>query len=291
MKKEEVSRQVDEYDIIAITETKIKTKDQIYFKGYESHFQGRKVGVGNVTAGGIVLLIKQGIKYTRLPIKGNISKNCETMGLKTNIGNKDVNIVLVYRRPGQIEKKNSWKQLIRDNRGKGEFILIGDFNAHNRTWNCATTDANGVILANETEEEGLYLINGDTMSRMGEGNDKDSNLDLMFATKGVVDTIKYRQEEDSWGSDHFPVEFEIGQKVEIYRKRTNRISLKRTNWKTYEEIMEERGKEMGEGQYDQLNVEGKYVNIKDMMIEAVNIATNRKDIDKGTSIGGNREKG
>lgn len=56
---------------------------------------------------------------------------------------------------------------------------MGDFNAHNRMWNCEMIDANGEKLAEEMEEMNMFLVNGDTKSRMGESNVKPG-LDVCF---------------------------------------------------------------------------------------------------------------
>ncbi|KMQ90583.1 pol-like protein [Lasius niger] len=45
---------------------------------------------------------------------------------------------------------------------------MGDFNAHNTTWNCVQTDTNGDRLWEVTYNKDLICLNEDTMSRLGE---------------------------------------------------------------------------------------------------------------------------
>lgn len=96
-------------------------------------------------------------------------------------------------------------------------ILAGDFNAHNVSWNCKNSDYSGRILLEETEEEGLYIVNDDTMSRMGNVSQQDSYLDVVFVSESIVDKVRYEQLEDTWGSDHFPIicDFEVQSQLMI----------------------------------------------------------------------------
>lgn len=82
---------------------------------------------------------------------------------------------------------------------------MGDFNAHYTAWNCESTDANGERFLNEFEDEDMFIVNFDTLTRMGEMGQRDSNLDLVWCNSKILDMITYQVGEDSWGSDHCPV--------------------------------------------------------------------------------------
>lgn len=51
-------------------------------------------------------------------------------------------------------------------------------------------DKNGENLYEELGEKGLFVINHDTLSKMDEGGQKDSNLDLVFGLINIFDQIK-----------------------------------------------------------------------------------------------------
>lgn len=151
-------------------------------------------------------------------------------------------------------------------------------------WNCEETDPNGTRLADEMEQEDMYILNSDTLSRVGEGkNTRNSNLDLMFGSISMVNKITYRQIKDLWGSDHYPVEFCLQLKLEIYIKKNNRCSTKRTNWKEYAGLIRVKSEELDSDDYKKSSIEDKYIIIKDLMIESVNEATGRNGLKKYTS--------
>lgn len=77
------------------------------------------------------------------------------------------------------------------------------------------------------EEKDLYVVNRDTLTRVGEGGRRHSNLDLCFSSEELLYIIKHKQLEDIWGSDHYPIEFVIGITKRIYKKKTNRLSTKK----------------------------------------------------------------
>lgn len=112
-------------------------------------------------------------------------------------------------------------------------LCVGDFNAHNQLWNCDRTDKNGEILQDEMEECDLFVINRDTLSHVGEGGRRHLNIDLGFGSADLVSITKYKQINDTWGSDHYPIEFDIEAVRKVYKKRTNRISTKKTDWNIY----------------------------------------------------------
>lgn len=55
----------------------------------------------------------------------------------------------------------------------------------------------------DTKSEDLFLVNWDTMSRLGNTVQCNSNIDLMFAVEKLLDKMSYGQADDTWKSDHF----------------------------------------------------------------------------------------
>lgn len=117
--------------------------------------------------------------------------------------------------------------MVKIDQGNG-IIITGDFNAHYVLWNCKGCDYNGEMLLKDMEDKNLYIVNKDTKSRIGNIAQKDSNLDLMFCSADMIGLIEYQQMEDPWDSDHFPIEFHIGINIRRYKKRTTRITNKKT---------------------------------------------------------------
>ncbi|XP_077277505.1 uncharacterized protein LOC143905790 [Temnothorax americanus] len=117
--------------------------------------------------------------------------------------------------------------------GEDDVIVLGDFNAHNTLWNCDSTNESGDTLLDIMNDKDLLCVNVDTKSRLGYSGQRDSNLDLLFCSMGIIDEMECCQEEDKWGSDHFPLTFRIDRQTRIYRKLTNRVFTKRTDWERY----------------------------------------------------------
>ncbi|XP_020297805.1 golgin subfamily A member 6-like protein 22 [Pseudomyrmex gracilis] len=106
--------------------------------------------------------------------------------------------------------------------------------------NCDIEDAEGEALLTEMEDENMIVVNIDTITRLGDIGQRDSNIDLVWARNAITHLIEYKIIGDTWGSDHYPIEITIGMAPQQYRKRSNRITNKKTNWEEYQEILESR---------------------------------------------------
>lgn len=168
---------------------------------------------------------------------------------------------------------------------KMSIVIAGDFNAHHEVWNCYNTDRSGEVLLAETEEEGLFVINYDTMSRLGSPSQRDSNIDLLFANDSVMEKISYKQGYDTWGSDHYPIIFEIKARRNTYKKKSNRLSTKKTKWLEYQAFLDSEDNKVDAGDYLRLNIKEKYSYIIDKMKKAVRFATLGRKKKKTGEIG------
>lgn len=63
---------------------------------------------------------------------------------------------------------------------------------------------------------------------------------------------------------------------EIYKKKTNRCSTKKTNWQVYSSILGMEENRLEEGEFIELQMKERYKYIVNKMKEAVTIATYRK---------------
>lgn len=59
------------------------------------------------------------------------------------------------------------------------------------------------------EEYGLYVVNTDSEIWMGDRKKRPSNLVLAFASDDILGGISYSQGRDTWGSNHFPISFNV----------------------------------------------------------------------------------
>lgn len=154
--------------------------------------------------------------------------------------------------------------------------MVGDFNAHHTAWNCESTDANGERFLNEFEDEDMFIVNFDTLTRMGEMGQRDSNLDLIWCNSKILDMITYQVGEDSRGSNHCPVFFKCDILYKTYVKRTNRITSKRTDWGKYAGILEDREYELESEVFRELEWEDRYDYMIDSLKKAAFEATGKR---------------
>lgn len=153
-KLEELSKRIYDYDIVIITETKRNNKDVLKFKGY--NVVEKKFLKEEKSAGGIAIIVRQDLKIKKLNEIIVKSSNIEILGVNISGLDRELNCFAIYRRPGIIESRKSWRDIVEKIKKLNKVILLGDFNAHNTIWNCEDTDKNGEILQEEMEEEGFF---------------------------------------------------------------------------------------------------------------------------------------
>ncbi|KAK0160438.1 hypothetical protein PV328_007848 [Microctonus aethiopoides] len=285
-KKNEISNKILEYDIIILTETKY-SRESIYFTDCNTIIKKSK---GN--SGGIIIIVKNYIEFETINGWNNIGEDFDITGIRITNTKDKINIVGVYRRPQKNTSKRQWQNIMSFEDRKAETIVMGDFNAHNMMWNCQTTDRNGEYLHEIMDQNGYICSNQETQSRIGYIGQRSSNIDLIFSTTNLIDKIDIKQNEDSWGSDHIPIEITIGEKIEYYRKKTNKITTKKTVWKNYpravEKIYEERKSKEGEQSERETDLESRYQKFTETIKQAIMVISGNK---KKKEILQNREKG
>lgn len=107
------------------------------------------------------------------------------------------------------------------------------------------------------------------------------NIDLLFGTSRLADIkADIKQDEDTWGSDHYPIEVTLNEEVHRYRKRANRISTKKIIWKNYPKVvLKKYEKRKGEKNIEKTerNLETKYQEFIRTLKEAVKEISERKE--------------
>lgn len=154
----------------------------------------------------------------------------------------NINLIAVYRRPNERINRRNWKEILKFDRRNMEIVIAGDFNAHNTMWNCFNTDIHGENLL-EVMNDDFVCCNIDTESRFGDTEQRTSTIDLFFGTNGIVNNFECVQLTDPWGSEHFPLEGRFNTQYMTYRKRSNRISTKKTDWTKLKAHIQEKLKE------------------------------------------------
>lgn len=160
-KREEVTKYMEEYDVVVISEVKMRERDNLKFSGFRTYHKLREEG--RMAAGGILILVKNKIGQEAMGDVGGGEETIESLGVRIRgEEGRMINLIGIYRKPGKRTRKESWINVIRRAREENSIMMVGDFNAKHRIWNCEVTDKNGENLEEAMEQENLYIINSDT---------------------------------------------------------------------------------------------------------------------------------
>lgn len=267
-KKEEITKRVKEFDIFAITESKLDALNTYNISGYSTV---RLDSVGS--SGGIVVFIHNKIGF-RIINTNLATNNCDILAISMDC--IDLDLIIIYRRPYGVESKSFWSKICKLGKTRKNTIIAGDFNSHHTAWNCYNIDKNGDNLLQATHDSGFFCINRDTMSRINNPNERPSNIDLIFASSSVIGSIDYKQLEDTWDSDHFPLLLELDRGVKLYKKKSNKLSTKCTDWNVYTDTIKTMCEELKLKCANE-NRRIKYIDLTNIMYKAVNKASGRKE--------------
>ncbi|KYN16954.1 hypothetical protein ALC57_10777 [Trachymyrmex cornetzi] len=147
-------------------------------------------------------------------------------------------------------------------------------------WNCGFTDTIGDSLQEAMERRDFICVNVDTCYRIGAIEERDSNLDLLFCSAAVLDTIEYDQLDDSWDSDHFSIAFAFETQQRIYSKRTNRMTTKKTDWIKYAELVRSEFEKFAAEPHDLMTggdvLSAHYSGFTNVLTDAAHVASGRR---------------
>lgn len=126
----EVWKIIQDYDICVLTEIREREEKKMRVAGYNVIVRNNN-NRDKIKSGGIAIYVKKELCIEE--DKANNKKTDEGLD-KINIkikGKKDdINLIGLYRRPGRIERKGFWKDLLKGIDKNSKTILLGDFNAH-----------------------------------------------------------------------------------------------------------------------------------------------------------------
>ena len=116
-------------------------------------------------------------------------------------------------------------------------IWVGDFNAHNPLWGSKDRDKNGEAVEELMDRRGLVCLNDGRPTRFDIRTGRVSCIDLAIASpelagKGEWETI----EENTLGSDHFPIVMGFGQQLRVEEDtRPRPLNYNKAKWDEFGE--------------------------------------------------------
>lgn len=210
-------------DIMIINETKLKTNDKFYMKGFQV---ARNDRLGDIGAGGVAILVKNGIPFKTVP-----PVDCTVENIGIQLTNKTF-ITAIYNKPTNKIRKNCISKLTSYNKS----LVVGDFNARHDFWNCNSANTNGYTLKRFLDEnEDCILHFPENPTLYPANNTTPSTIDLVISKN--MDNITEPESLPELSSDHNPVVFTvIGPAMENREKPI--YDYKNTDWGKFREILD-----------------------------------------------------
>ena len=160
--------------------------------------------VPNADTLGTAIYIHNKLIYTKVQTN---SSELQLSGVKLHM-NKDDNFDLynIYNQPSCNYNLQNLSNIIPNI--KENFLLVGDFNAHNPLWNSNITecDTNGLKVEQVMANNNLCILNdGDISTYYSKTHGSFSSIDLTICSAKVVDRFEWNVLDDLYNSDHFPI--------------------------------------------------------------------------------------
>jgi exonuclease III len=180
--------------LIALQETKI-SGDSFTLKGFVK-FQNDSKGL----KGGEIIFVKENISCKKVNLVTKISAIAVKIFYPI-----ELTVCNVYWRTKCTKNivESDWINLI-DQLGK-EFLLIGDFNAHNTLWGSESTKPRGEVIENFIASKNLLVLNSGTVTHVPPNGNKPSAIDLSIATQKAAEIFDWGVDGELRFSDHYPV--------------------------------------------------------------------------------------
>lgn len=272
-RKEEIQKALIDIDILVCIESWLHQNiTNINFPGFVNYRLDRTYSTG----GGTLLLIRSSLAYREIKNIDVPDKAFEICGIKINNVNPAVSLIACYRAPGIVFSLEQWAKVFNNFKKENNCIIVGDFNAHHIDWNCKKTDTNGENLLECIEKNNLFIHNSDTYSHID--STSKSNIDLILSSKNIANKIDVQVNDETWGSDHYPIYVNFSTEKHIYHKKSHKIRSTQTNWNNVMQHLDNSFENFLTSDYNNLSASHKYEYFINQVTEAITGYTPKKKI-------------
>lgn len=191
-------------DILMLNETFLKPEHNLILPGYKL-YRNDRINKG----GGVAIAIRSSIKHT--PQSSFPTKLFENTCLSIKINNSEVMFVAAYCPKYTADFLNDLKLLTSTT---GDFFVLGDFNAHHPSWNCAEANTAGRLLFNHQLSSNYYIHFPLNSTRIPQNivYRRSSTIDLLL-TNSSFSFTDLETHPFKLNSDHIPITFYINEHV------------------------------------------------------------------------------
>lgn len=275
-RKQELTTILQNVDIFVCVEswlTTSRTSDEgIRFPGFVVYRKDRNHAKG----GGILILIRKNLAYLEPANIKTPNQTVEMCGIRINNIKPTLDFIVCYRVPGFILTQSQWNVIIENIDKNNNTILLGDFNAHHKMWNCRDTDKNGERFLNAMENLNLFLHNENSDTHVDLHRNTKSNLDLILSTMNIADKIHLKVYDETLGSDHYPIYITVDVDKNYYTKKSFKLKSMRTDWNQFASNLQNYYPRFLSTDYDKLSAVQKYETLVETITKSVKSSTPKK---------------
>lgn len=225
-KKDSITQILNDYDILALSETWLSSEKDFALKDFHIFRQdgpSRK-------SGGVLLAVRDWISYKKVdniftPFPGIL----EATGVEIVTHSQPLYIITVYRHPTQ-PVPLLWENLLNSIPSSSRILITGDFNAHHTSWGCHRSDGISKSLFSTTQDFSLFSINDGSPTFISRPSQAPSVIDLTFVSANLSPFCSWNLFNDSLNSDHIPTIISINHPVNSGSFFSHKLSTAGINW-------------------------------------------------------------
>lgn len=218
--------------IIGLNETKLHNKSKINFTNYQIHRRDFKSH-----SGGIAILTRSDLECQ--PIRPMYKFKTQIIGINVKLKINSINIFCAYIPP--ISKRNKQEidlileeidLIFQEMDNHKPYILLGDLNAHSKSWYCKDDNRQGRILKNTIENHNCNIINNSSPTHYNSVN--NSIIDLIIISSDLNLKLNYfTVKDDDLTSDHQLIMANFNLELKNSNFSGNFVKIKKINWELY----------------------------------------------------------
>lgn len=212
-----------------VQETLLKENESISIKNYTCYNNTPPIVNGKVS-GGAGILVRNDTPHTELKLNTPLQATAIQITIQ-----KQITLCSIYLPPksnlNQKDLDNLMTQL------PSPYLILGDFNAHNRLWGCSTNDKKGLAIEKFIDRHNICYLNDKSPTHIDAKNLTPSAIDLSFCHPSLFLDFSWGVGEELYGSDHYPIFLDHSLASE--GQATPRWQLHRADWKHYRQLCQE----------------------------------------------------
>lgn len=195
-KKSEIIYLINVYNpfIIAITESWLKPGSVFKLSGFSCLRDDRPDGYG-----GAVLLIKNSYLFSQFPLPSHDNNNFTAVACIIH----NVCFISIYIPHPSSQIFTEIDNLL--NYVPKPCVVMGDFNAHHRTWGSSLSNSYGRDLLEIFDRHNLCVLNDGSQTRRTKPTENNSAVDLTVVSPSLASSVTWQTQPSTHGSDHFPI--------------------------------------------------------------------------------------